>query len=70
MLTPQGAGPKLPVSPLHLHEPSVDRWITPLPYRPCAKSQQGGSQSRPKIVFGQRESAYPSINLLNIAAIK
>jgi hypothetical protein len=70
MLIPQGAGPNVPVSPLHLHEPSVDRWKAPLPYRPCAKSQQGGSQSRPKIVLEQRETAYPSINLLNIAAIK
>jgi hypothetical protein len=64
--------PQVPVSPVQFHKPSRsdDRWTAPLPYRPCAKSQQGGSQSRPKIVLGQRKTAYPSINLLNIAAIK
>jgi hypothetical protein len=64
--------PQVPVSPVQLHKPSRsdDQWTASLPYRPCAKSQQGGSQSRPKIVLRDSKSAYPSIKLLNITAIK
>jgi hypothetical protein len=47
-----------------------DRENAPLPYRPCEKLQQDGSQSRPKIVPLSAETAFPSINLLNIAAHK
>jgi hypothetical protein len=34
------------------------------------KLQQGDSQLRPKIVLQGPETAYPSINMLNIAAEK